>query len=111
MALAHALRDKTESAHRRGDLLEKRRELMEAWAKHIRAEARKRLQLTSLLRRGLLFVDCSMLLRRLSTHSRGSTKRYVIGSLLGVPVIVFFEPVTNQTSTPPPSTTMLCPVA
>ena len=41
MALAHAIRDKTESAYRRGDLLEKRRELMEAWAKHIRAEARK----------------------------------------------------------------------
>jgi integrase len=31
-ALAHALKDKTEAAYQRGDLLEKRRELMEAWA-------------------------------------------------------------------------------
>ncbi|MEQ5837989.1 integrase arm-type DNA-binding domain-containing protein [Paraburkholderia acidicola] len=35
MALAHAIRDKTESAYRRGDLLEKRRELMQAWANYI----------------------------------------------------------------------------
>ena len=32
MALAHAIQDKTEAAYRRGDLLEKRRELMQAWA-------------------------------------------------------------------------------
>jgi integrase len=32
MALAHAVDDKTEAAYRRGDLLEKRRKLMEAWA-------------------------------------------------------------------------------
>ena len=32
MALAHAIRDKTEAAYRRGALLEKRRRLMEAWA-------------------------------------------------------------------------------
>ncbi len=32
MALAHAIRDKTESAYRRRDLFDKRRELMEAWA-------------------------------------------------------------------------------
>ncbi len=30
-ALAHSVRDKTEAAYRRGDLFEKRRELMEAW--------------------------------------------------------------------------------
>lgn len=30
-ALAHAVRDKTEAAYRRGDLFEKRRALMEAW--------------------------------------------------------------------------------
>ncbi len=41
MALAHAIRDKTESAYRRGDLFDKRRELMEAWTKHIKAEVRK----------------------------------------------------------------------
>ncbi|MFL9871368.1 tyrosine-type recombinase/integrase [Paraburkholderia megapolitana] len=35
MALAHAIRDKTESAYRRGDLLDKRRELMQAWADYI----------------------------------------------------------------------------
>jgi integrase len=32
MALAHAIRDKTEAAYRRGALLEKRRRLMETWA-------------------------------------------------------------------------------
>lgn len=31
-ALAHALRDKVEAAYQRGDLLERRRKLMEAWA-------------------------------------------------------------------------------
>jgi integrase len=32
MALAHRIRDETEAAYRRGDLLDKRRELMLAWA-------------------------------------------------------------------------------
>jgi integrase len=32
MALAHVVDDKTEAAYRRGDLLEKRRRLMDAWA-------------------------------------------------------------------------------
>ena len=32
MALAHAIEDKTEAAYRRGDLFEKRRRLMQAWA-------------------------------------------------------------------------------
>ncbi|MCB1431834.1 MAG: tyrosine-type recombinase/integrase [Alphaproteobacteria bacterium] len=32
MALAHAVSDQTEAAYRRGDLFDKRRELMEAWA-------------------------------------------------------------------------------
>ena len=31
MALAHALRDKTEAAYRRGDLFEKRARLMADW--------------------------------------------------------------------------------
>jgi integrase len=35
MALAHAIRDKTEAAYRRGDLLEKRRQLMEAWSRFL----------------------------------------------------------------------------
>ena len=35
MALAHAVGDKTEEAYRRGDLFEKRVELMELWAKFI----------------------------------------------------------------------------
>ncbi|WP_334054468.1 tyrosine-type recombinase/integrase [Burkholderia cepacia] len=35
MALAHAIRDKTEAAYRRGDLFEKRRTLMQAWADYI----------------------------------------------------------------------------
>ena len=33
MALAHAIKSKVEAAYRRGDLLERRRDLMEAWAK------------------------------------------------------------------------------
>lgn len=32
MALAHRIKDKTEAAYRRGDLFEKRREMMQAWA-------------------------------------------------------------------------------
>ena len=35
MALAHAIRDKTEAAYRRGDLFEKRRELMAAWSRFV----------------------------------------------------------------------------
>jgi len=35
MALAHSIGDKTEEAYRRGDLFEKRRELMALWAKFI----------------------------------------------------------------------------
>ena len=33
-ALAHAIGDKVEAAYRRGDLFEKRRQLMDAWAKY-----------------------------------------------------------------------------
>ncbi len=32
-ALAHTVRDKTEAAYRRGDLFEKRRDLMDQWAR------------------------------------------------------------------------------
>lgn len=35
MALAHAIPNKAEAAYRRGELLEKRRELMQAWAKYL----------------------------------------------------------------------------
>jgi integrase len=35
MALAHSIRDKTEAAYRRGDLFDKRRELMQAWDRYI----------------------------------------------------------------------------
>jgi integrase len=38
-ALAHTLSDKTEAAYRRGDALEKRRKLMDAWAKHLTSSA------------------------------------------------------------------------
>jgi integrase len=37
MALAHAVGDKVEAAYRRGDLFEKRRRLMAAWASHCEA--------------------------------------------------------------------------
>ena len=32
VALAHTLRDKTEAAYQRGDMLRRRRALMDAWA-------------------------------------------------------------------------------
>jgi integrase len=35
MALAHAIKNKTEAAYRRGDVLEKRRRLMEDWARFL----------------------------------------------------------------------------
>lgn len=38
MALAHTIKDKTEAAYRRGDLLDKRRFLMEDWATHCNTE-------------------------------------------------------------------------
>lgn len=37
MALAHTIPNKAEAAYRRGDLFEKRRKLMEAWASHCEA--------------------------------------------------------------------------
>jgi hypothetical protein len=37
-ALAHAVGDQTEAAYRRGDALEKRRKLMEAWATYLSEE-------------------------------------------------------------------------
>lgn len=38
MALAHAIGDKTEAAYRRLDMIERRREMMDAWALHCRGE-------------------------------------------------------------------------
>ena len=32
MALAHAIKNKVEAAYRRGDMLEKRRQMMQEWA-------------------------------------------------------------------------------
>jgi integrase len=39
MALAHAVSDKVEAAYRRGDLFQKRRQLMDAWARYCVAPA------------------------------------------------------------------------
>jgi integrase len=39
MALAHAVENKVEAAYRRGDLFEKRRRLMDAWASFCMAPA------------------------------------------------------------------------
>ena len=39
-ALAHVIGDKAEQAYRRGDALEKRRKLMEAWAAYCEPSAR-----------------------------------------------------------------------
>jgi len=41
MALAHTIRDKTEAAYRRGDLFDKRRQLMAAWERQITLADRK----------------------------------------------------------------------
>jgi integrase len=41
MALAHSIKDKTEAAYRRGDLFEKRRALMDAWAGFVGSAAGK----------------------------------------------------------------------
>jgi integrase len=38
MALAHTVGDKVEAAYRRGDLFEKRRQLMDAWAKYCESQ-------------------------------------------------------------------------
>lgn len=38
-ALAHTIENKVEAAYRRSDLFEKRRELMDAWARHLNAPA------------------------------------------------------------------------
>jgi len=35
MALAHAIGDKVEAAYRRGELMEKRRAMMEQWARFL----------------------------------------------------------------------------
>jgi hypothetical protein len=40
-ALAHVVGDKVEAAYRRGDLFEKRRRLMEAWATHCQTASGK----------------------------------------------------------------------
>lgn len=39
MALAHTIKNKAEAAYRRGDLLDKRRDLMETWAKFMSAKS------------------------------------------------------------------------
>jgi integrase len=53
-ALAHVLRDKTEAAYQRGDMLERRHKLMEAWAKFCTSgtgSARKVLPLSTATKR------------------------------------------------------------
>jgi len=47
MALAHAVGDKVEAAYRRGDLFEKRRELMEAWADYCLGPASPKIETTA----------------------------------------------------------------
>jgi hypothetical protein len=41
-ALAHTLKDRTEAAYRRGDALEKRRRLMDAWGAYCATPAAER---------------------------------------------------------------------
>jgi hypothetical protein len=42
MALAHAIENRVEAAYRRGDLFEKRRELMEAWSEYASSAAEQK---------------------------------------------------------------------
>jgi integrase len=46
LALAHALKDKTEAAYRRGDAIEKRRRLMEEWARYCSSPAQVSAEVT-----------------------------------------------------------------
>jgi integrase len=48
MALAHAIEDRTEAAYRRGDLFDKRRRLMAAWAMFCAAPAQQEANVTTL---------------------------------------------------------------
>jgi integrase len=50
MALGHTVSDKVEAAYRRGDLFEKRRELMSAWEAHCANEQASR-KVVSLMNR------------------------------------------------------------
>lgn len=51
MALAHAVGDKVEAAYRRGDLFEKRRRLMSAWARYC-AQLQKKAEVMPLRKKG-----------------------------------------------------------
>jgi integrase len=49
-ALAHSVRNKVEAAYQRGDLFEKRRELMDAWALYCKSAATENSNVTSMHR-------------------------------------------------------------
>ena len=42
LALAHTIKNQVEAAYRRGDQLERRRELMDSWAQYVETEQAKR---------------------------------------------------------------------
>ena len=50
-ALAHAVRNKVEAAYQRGDLFDKRRKLMDAWALYCRSAVGPKSNVTSIHRR------------------------------------------------------------
>lgn len=52
MALAHSITNATEAAYRRGDLFEKRRQLMNAWAQHCEGDDNANAQVVNLKRGG-----------------------------------------------------------
>ena len=49
-ALAHAVRNKVEAAYQRGDLFDKRRKLMDAWALYCRSAVSAKSNVTSIHR-------------------------------------------------------------
>jgi hypothetical protein len=52
MALAHTVSNAVEAAYRRGDLFEKRRKLMDAWAKHCATVAKPAASVTPIRKAG-----------------------------------------------------------
>jgi hypothetical protein len=51
MALAHSVANNTEKAYQRGDLFEKRRNLMNAWAKYCQTKPQEAATVTAIRKR------------------------------------------------------------
>ena len=74
MALAHAIKSKTAKAYRRGDLLDKRQQLMTAWQAVLRLRA---------VRRARLLISEAIRLKR-RTHGDLGLSEMIQSALLGL---------------------------